>query len=74
MDGLYRVHNMILDYLGAVAYNQKYSIVHTRWRLHSVHGIQCTTVYSIIFQPLSTSYTTEFSRIPSTSIPVNPLQ
>ena len=28
--GLYRVHNSILEYVGAVAYNVKYSKVHTR--------------------------------------------
>ena len=44
--GLYRVHNSILYYLGAVAYNQKYSKVHTRWRvqkymlLSSSHRVQ----------------------------------
>ena len=34
--GLYRVHNSILLYLGAVAYNENYSKVHTRWCVRTV--------------------------------------
>ena len=44
-DGLYRVHNSILYYLRAVAYNQQYITVHTRWRVPGTRH----TVYNSIF-------------------------
>ena len=44
-DGLYRVHNSMLHYLRAVAYNQYYSIVHTRRRVLGTRH----TVYNSMF-------------------------